>query len=740
MSEAAALRARVLLAALAACGSAWLCAAPALPAVLLALVGAWRWLWPLDRHALRMPARRLRSVRLAGLLAVPLVLLALLVTPLQDLPVPGLCSEAGAALLSCAGTLGLALLLAVAQRTLVVGATLALSLALVAHASAVAPAPQHVLLPLATLPLLALALRRACAVEPVLAPAPRHPGAGPRAVRGAGQAGWPAASGLALLLGLLAWLALPPAPPREAMRGPRGEGVPGAQEGTRAGSSSGEASTGPAEDTQDALLGAVDRLQADKRVHWEVRQVAGLEQPTLVLREAVRDTWIDPRGTGAPRWRASGEAVPTYGLPDRVTGWVTLSTPVAGRPTRLLEARARVPARLLFLEPEALAFRIERLRGTGEEEGLEPSLEPVQRLASGRLRAVLLPGEVVRMRSQPQVQPAEVPPGAGVEGAPAACLAVDPRLSGVLRERAAGRVAGRQGPIAVARALEAWLQGEEFAYEAMLPRLEAGRRVEDFVTRVRRGNCEWYATALTLALRAHGIPARYVTGYWGGSHTAGSSLWTFYGANYHAWSEAWIAGAGWVPLNPTPPERLAEAADPRTAEASTGAGLLHEGEGFGPSLSAWVRARVLAWVRGARSLLPDGGTTLLAWLGGLALLAGSTLVVLRRARTRRAAAAGGQAGGPARPGLVAYHEALQLLAAHGLGRRPSETLREHGARVGARLAPQAAAALARLVAAQEQACYAGRALDGTGLHAEVQVLRAALPAPGETAAAAVATA
>ncbi|MFM8980920.1 MAG: transglutaminase domain-containing protein [Planctomycetia bacterium] len=723
MSEAvtaAGLRARVLLAALAGVGSAWLCAAPPLPAVLLALVAAWRTLRPLDRHVVVLWARAR-----ALLLVLPLVLGAVLLTPLADARLPGLSTPDGAVLLSSLGTLGLSLLLALPQGALATGGTLVLALGLVAHASAVGPAPLHVLLPLCTLPLLALALQRTQAAEAVglravRAPAPRARPASPA---------WPAASLLALLLGVLAWLALPPSPEREAARGPQGEGVPGLQAGTGAGAASGEASIGPAADTQDALLGAVDRLQADKRVHWEVRQVAGLEQPTLVLREAVRDTWIDPAGAGTPRWRAGGEPARNWLVPDRITGWVTLGSPVRGRPTRMLEARARVPARLLFLEPEALAFRTEHLRGVGEEQGLEPSLEPLELLASGRVRQAVLPGEVVRMRGQPQVQPAEVPASAGVEGAPAACLAIEARLADVLRELTAQRVAGLAGPAAVARALEAWLQGPGFDYEAMLPSLAPGRRVEDFVTRVRRGNCEWYATALTLALRAHGIPARYVTGYWGGSHTAGSSLWTFYGANYHAWSEAWFAGVGWVPLNPTPPERLAQAADPRTAEAATGAGLLHDGEGFGPSLAAWVRARVRSWVQQARTALGGGGWALLAWLGALGGIAAGVLLGLRHVRSRRGQGEAPRTSPPA-PGLAAYHEALALLAAQGLGRRQCETLREHAARAGRSLVPEAAAGLAGLAHAQERACYAGEVPDGDGACRDLEALRAALARPG----------
>lgn len=714
MSEPPALRARLGLALLAAAGATRLCAAPALPLVLLALVAAWRVLRPLDRHALRL-APRGRAL----LLVLLAVLLALCVTWLRDVPVPGLGSPEGTAGLAALGTLALACMLALPQRGLVPGGTLALALSLVALASAVGDAPWHVLLPLATLPALALALQRGQAPSGT----PGTPAAGrPRSPGGA----WPASAVLAAGLGLLAWLALPPAPPRLSGRGPQGEGVPGTHEGSRAGAASGEASMGPSVDTADALLGAVDRLQADKRVHWEVRQVAGLEQPTLVLREAARELWIDPPGRGVPRWRARAEGARQWLAPDR-TGWVQLGTARPGRATRMLEARARVPGRLLFLEPEALAFRRERLVGSGEDEGLEPWLDPVELLGSGRLRQAVLLGDVVRMRGQPQVQPAEVPASASSRGAPPECLALDPALAQALRGLCRDVVREGMPPIATARALEAWLQGPSFAYEASLPRLRPGRRVEDFLARVRRGNCEWYATALTLCLRAHGIAARYVTGYWGGSHTPGSSLWTFYGVNYHAWSEAWFESLGWVPLNPTPPERLALAADPRTAEASTGAGLVHEGEGGGAGLALRLRARLRGWLEGVGRAVTGAGPWGVLVLAGAGLLAALLLLGPARRARARATRAASLAARPLPPACVPYHDALQLLAARGWGRRPAQTAREHLAAVGEHLPLAARACLERLAAAHEQGCYAGVTSVPAGLAADLQALQAALP-------------
>ena len=83
--------------------------------------------------------------------------------------------------------------------------------------------------------------------------------------------------------------------------------------------------------------------------------------------------------------------------------------------------------------------------------------------------------------------------------------------------------------------------------------------VDDFLFDTREGFCEHYSSAFTVLMRAAGIPARVVTGYQGG-------YWNRYG-NYllvrysdaHAWSEVWLAGRGWVRIDPTGavrPERV----------------------------------------------------------------------------------------------------------------------------------------------------------------------------------------
>lgn len=66
------------------------------------------------------------------------------------------------------------------------------------------------------------------------------------------------------------------------------------------------------------------------------------------------------------------------------------------------------------------------------------------------------------------------------------------------------------------------------------------------------GNAVQYATATVLALRAHGIPARYAEGYYLSSDASAAGTVTLTGQDAHAWAEVYFDGVGWLPLDTTP--------------------------------------------------------------------------------------------------------------------------------------------------------------------------------------------
>ncbi len=67
----------------------------------------------------------------------------------------------------------------------------------------------------------------------------------------------------------------------------------------------------------------------------------------------------------------------------------------------------------------------------------------------------------------------------------------------------------------------------------------------------KAGFCEHIASGFVVLMRALDIPARIVTGYQGGDRNPVDNLWTVRQSDAHAWAEVWIAGRGWVRVDPT---------------------------------------------------------------------------------------------------------------------------------------------------------------------------------------------
>lgn len=95
-----------------------------------------------------------------------------------------------------------------------------------------------------------------------------------------------------------------------------------------------------------------------------------------------------------------------------------------------------------------------------------------------------------------------------------------------------------------------WFKEEEFYY-SLKPPLLGSNVVDEFLFGTRKGYCAHYAGAFVFLLRSVGIPARVVAGYMGGEqHPLGKYL-LVRQYDAHAWAEVWMAGKGWVRIDPT---------------------------------------------------------------------------------------------------------------------------------------------------------------------------------------------
>ena len=99
------------------------------------------------------------------------------------------------------------------------------------------------------------------------------------------------------------------------------------------------------------------------------------------------------------------------------------------------------------------------------------------------------------------------------------------------------------------RALD-FLRRGRFTY-TLEPPLLGTNSVDEFLFDTRAGFCEHFASAFTVLMRAAGVPARVVTGYQGGDLNPVDQIITVRQSDAHAWSEVFIAGRGWLRVDPT---------------------------------------------------------------------------------------------------------------------------------------------------------------------------------------------
>jgi hypothetical protein len=90
--------------------------------------------------------------------------------------------------------------------------------------------------------------------------------------------------------------------------------------------------------------------------------------------------------------------------------------------------------------------------------------------------------------------------------------------------------------------------------------------VDYFLFELKRGYCDYYASAMVILARAAGIPARLVTGYLSGTFDETTGQYRVTAADAHSWVELYFPSYGWIEFDPTARLSAIERPDAPTAE------------------------------------------------------------------------------------------------------------------------------------------------------------------------------
>ena len=158
--------------------------------------------------------------------------------------------------------------------------------------------------------------------------------------------------------------------------------------------------------------------------------------------------------------------------------------------------------------------------------------------------------------------------------------------------------------------LQQWFFSE-FEYTRYLsisaPRGGGPSAVGIFLTKGKRGHCEYFATAATLLLRGAGVPARYTVGFAVMERDFKRNEYVIRGTHGHAWCRAWD-GTRWIDFDATPPGWLGAetSAEPQSQFQSISDTYQRLKEDF------------FLWRNRPKNRV---GATLVMWLIGLSVLA-----------------------------------------------------------------------------------------------------------------------
>jgi protein-glutamine gamma-glutamyltransferase len=310
-------------------------------------------------------------------------------------------------------------------------------------------------------------------------------------------------------------------------------------------------------DARTITLSAAESLRVRVQVNPQDRR---LFNGTLYLRGHVLDRYHQNRWTsvsyaGDLTPIQSGEIAPPGGYLD------ANDLPVGGLafpPRGLLRQEVSMNAKLLPTLFGAAPIRLAWARGAGLARGI-----------SGQLRLMWRDPAGARQPLDYVLESAWPGTADGSEGQPLSKDAfqwliddtvVQPRVRELAREWCRDLLRLRRSQPAQRDEIDEKIAGRlcdrlrgGYSYSLDLSDCDPARDgVEDFLFHMKRGHCEYFASALTLMCRAMGVPARLATGFRADGVAVGGPWTIVHASDAHAWTEVYIPGRGWLVFDATP--------------------------------------------------------------------------------------------------------------------------------------------------------------------------------------------
>lgn len=127
-----------------------------------------------------------------------------------------------------------------------------------------------------------------------------------------------------------------------------------------------------------------------------------------------------------------------------------------------------------------------------------------------------------------------------------------PRLDPRITDLATMITSRARNPYDKARAVESYLRNN-YGYTLDLSGTPPVDPLAYFLFEKRAGHCEYFAAAMTVMMRAVGVPARYVNGFLPGEYNDVGGDYIIRASDAHSWVEVFFPGYGWITFDPTPP-------------------------------------------------------------------------------------------------------------------------------------------------------------------------------------------